>query len=96
MQKKGEVPRTEIFQKQMENLVKDTHCPGMIEETMTGKENFNVAAFKLALGYSPCDKPKSCPPTEEPFTYLQAFAMRIDLEREGAKVNLQKDATAEQ
>lgn len=66
----------------MEYLVRDTYCPGLIQDTMDGAENFNNFAFKMALGYYPSDKPKGCPPTDEPFSYLQAFAMRIDIERE--------------
>lgn len=80
----GEVSVSETHKKQVEYLVRDTYCPGLIQDTMDGAENFNNFAFKLALGYYPSDKPRAqVPPTEEPFSYLQAFSMRIDLEREG-------------
>lgn len=63
---------------QLENLVKDQYCPGAIQSTIDCEEDFNEMSFRLVFG---CDPLPCTLPTVEPISILEAFAMRVELER---------------
>ncbi|XP_067647078.1 uncharacterized protein [Eurosta solidaginis] len=63
---------------QMENLVKDQYCPGAIQSTIDCDEDFNEMSFRLIFGCDPL--PCTLPPVE-PISLLEAFCMRVELER---------------
>lgn len=75
----------------------DNYCPGAIQEAIDGKEDFNAVAFELARVPCTIDE-KACTnaPAEEPLSIIEAFVMRIDIEREGMKKGLKKDASEEE
>lgn len=83
----------QVRQAQVETLVADTYCPGIIQETIDGRENFNRHAFNLSLNKDE-QEPDTCagPPKEDPMTLLEAFAIRIDQERTEIRKNLADDA----
>uniref|UniRef100_A0A1B0BQY8 Uncharacterized protein n=1 Tax=Glossina palpalis gambiensis TaxID=67801 RepID=A0A1B0BQY8_9MUSC len=88
---------TATRQIQIKELVMDNYCPGAIQEAVDGKEDFNAVAFELARVSCAIDE-KTCTnaPAEEPLSIIEAFLMRIDLEREGMKKGLKKDASEEE
>uniref|UniRef100_A0A1A9V4I5 Uncharacterized protein n=1 Tax=Glossina austeni TaxID=7395 RepID=A0A1A9V4I5_GLOAU len=88
---------TATRQMQIKELVMDNYCPGAIQEAIDGKEDFNAVAFELARVPCTIDE-KACTnaPAEEPLSIIEAFAMRIDIEREGMKKGLKKDASEEE
>jgi len=59
-------------------LVLDNNCPGIIQQSLNGRENFNQLAFKIAFG----DKIPNEPHPIDPMTMLEAIKRRIDYERE--------------
>ncbi|KAL7733354.1 hypothetical protein ACLKA6_004848 [Drosophila palustris] len=61
-----------------ENLVMDRTCPGVIQDSLDGRDNFNEYAFQIAFG----DKVPNEPHPIDPMTMLEAIKMRIDYERE--------------
>uniref|UniRef100_A0A1A9WPY3 Uncharacterized protein n=1 Tax=Glossina brevipalpis TaxID=37001 RepID=A0A1A9WPY3_9MUSC len=84
-------------QLQIKELVMDNYCPGAIQETIDGAEDFNAVAFELAR--VPCVIDKNAypsPPKEEPLSIIEAFLMRIDMEREGLKKGLKEDASEDE
>lgn len=77
--------------------MKDTYCPGIIQETIDGRENFNDYSFNMSLSHdtkdlSLCERP----PLEDPMTLLEAFSMRIERERLEINKDLSEEATEEQ
>uniref|UniRef100_A0A1B0GAX1 Uncharacterized protein n=1 Tax=Glossina morsitans morsitans TaxID=37546 RepID=A0A1B0GAX1_GLOMM len=88
---------TATRQMQIKELVMDNYCPGAIQEAIDGKEDFNAVAFELARVPCTIDE-KACTnaPAEEPLSIIEAFVMRIDIEREGMKKGLKKDASEEE
>ncbi|XP_014096049.2 uncharacterized protein [Bactrocera oleae] len=81
---KEETPSPEVEFKcrmrklQLENLVKDQYCPGAIQSTIDCEQDFNEASIRLVFG---CDPLPCTLPTVEPISLLEAFAMRVELER---------------
>ena len=75
--------------------MQDTYCPGIIQETIDGRENFNRQSFKIAINKDEQETVRSCPPKEDPMTLLEAFAIRIDRERTEVRKDVPDDATQE-
>ncbi|KAH8266229.1 hypothetical protein KR038_011807, partial [Drosophila bunnanda] len=67
----------------MEALVKDRSCPGAIQATLNGNENFNEFAFDIAFTGPIPAKPFPV----DPITMLEAIKLRIDYEREEIRRN---------
>lgn len=64
---------------QYENLAKDLYCPGLIQESLANKADFNEEAFTFVFGNpeaAPCQKPVG-----EPISLLDAVLFRLDTER---------------
>lgn len=74
----------------------DTYCPGAIQETLDGMEDFNDRSFSITFGElaSPCSFLPL--PDEEPLTLLEAFSLRIDKEKQSIVSSLPEKATEEQ
>ncbi|XP_062136200.1 putative mediator of RNA polymerase II transcription subunit 26 isoform X1 [Drosophila sulfurigaster albostrigata] len=60
-----------------ESLVLDSNCPGVIQSSLSGKDNFNDHAFQIAFGDQVPNEPKPV----DPITMLEAIKLRIDHER---------------
>ncbi|KAH8234993.1 hypothetical protein KR032_007445 [Drosophila birchii] len=73
----------------MEALVKDRGCPGFIQSTLNGNENFNEFAFDIAF---PGPIPAKPFPVD-PITLVEAIKLRIDYEREEIRRNYRPIAT---
>ncbi|XP_065361088.1 uncharacterized protein LOC135954783 isoform X2 [Calliphora vicina] len=89
--------RTALRKAEIENLVNDTYCPGIIQETIDGRENFNNYSFNISLKQD--SKDASCceaSATEDPMTLLEAFSIRIEKERAEIAKDLKENATEEQ
>ncbi|KAI8118739.1 hypothetical protein CVS40_9694 [Lucilia cuprina] len=86
--------RTAIRKAEIENLVNDTYCPGIIQETIDGRENFNNYSFNMSLVQEPKDA-TVCegPPKEDPMTLLEAFSIRIEKERIEINKDLNETST---
>lgn len=59
-------------------LVMDQGCPGIIQSSLDGVEDFNAYAFDIAFAGSIPEKPYPI----DPITMLEAIKLRIDYERE--------------
>lgn len=59
-------------------MVLDNNCPGIIQQSLNGRENFNEYAFKIAFGNNIPNEPRPI----DPMTMLEAIKNRIDYERE--------------
>ncbi|KRF99201.1 uncharacterized protein Dwil_GK12305 [Drosophila willistoni] len=64
-------------------LVKDHTCPGVIQETLDGKEDFNAYAFEIAFCGNVPNKPKPI----DPISIIEAIKLRIDYERTEIRKN---------
>lgn len=58
-------------------LVKDRSCPGVIQASLNGTDNFNEFAFDIAFAGSIPAKPIPV----DPISMLEAIKLRIDYER---------------
>ncbi|XP_017018388.1 myb-like protein AA isoform X2 [Drosophila kikkawai] len=67
----------------MDALVKDRSCPGVIQSTLNGNEDFNQFAFDIAFAGPVPSKPFPV----DPITMLEAIKLRIDYEREEIRRN---------
>lgn len=68
----------------MEMLVLDRSYPGVIQDTLDGKADFNDLSFQIAYSGKIPDKPFPV----EPISLLEAIQMRIDYERDDIVRNL--------
>ncbi|KAM7356596.1 uncharacterized protein ACRADG_002273 isoform 4-T4 [Cochliomyia hominivorax] len=89
--------RSALRKVEIENLVKDAYCPGIIQDTIDGRENFNDFSFNITLNQDTRDV-NLCerPPLDDPMTLLEAFSMRIEKERLALIKDLHEEATKEQ
>ncbi|XP_052844150.1 uncharacterized protein LOC128257249 isoform X3 [Drosophila gunungcola] len=60
-----------------ETLVKDRFCPGIIQDSLNGRENFNQYAREIAFAGPIPSKPLPV----DPITMIEAIKLRIDYER---------------
>ncbi|ALC42890.1 maker632 [Drosophila busckii] len=60
-----------------DQLVQDHYCPGVIQATLNGDDDFNEYAFQIAFAGVVPDKPEPI----DPMTMLEAIKQRIDHER---------------
>ncbi|XP_044312618.1 uncharacterized protein LOC108046718 isoform X2 [Drosophila rhopaloa] len=60
-----------------ETLVKDRFCPGIIQDSLDGRENFNEYAREIAFAGPVPAKPFPV----DPITMIEAIKLRIDYER---------------
>nr|XP_043066688.1 uncharacterized protein LOC108128402 [Drosophila bipectinata] len=68
-------------------LVKDSFCPGTIQESLNGQGNFNEHAFEISFAGEIPTKPYPV----DPISMLEAIKMRIDIEREEIQKAKQKE-----
>ncbi|KPU78607.1 uncharacterized protein Dana_GF10548 [Drosophila ananassae] len=71
----------------LQYLVKDSFCPGTIQESLNGQGNFNEHAFEISFAGSVPSKPYPV----DPITMLEAIKMRIDIERDEVRKAKQKE-----
>ncbi|XP_032290534.1 PDZ and LIM domain protein Zasp isoform X2 [Drosophila virilis] len=69
-------------------LVMDQSCPGIIQSSLDGVEDFNAYAFDIAFAGSIPEKPYPI----DPITMLEAIKLRIDYEREEIRKRCPSDA----
>lgn len=83
-----------IRKAEIENLVNDTFCPGLIQETIDGRENFNNRSFHISLSKD-TEENSICKesPTVDPMTLLEAFSLRIEKERQQISKDLEESLT---
>ncbi|XP_017059025.1 uncharacterized protein LOC108099882 [Drosophila ficusphila] len=61
----------------LETLVKDRFCPGVIQASLDGREDFNVYAREISFAGAIPNKPIPV----DPITMIEAIKLRIDYER---------------
>ncbi|XP_068148729.1 uncharacterized protein [Drosophila tropicalis] len=71
-------------------LVKDHTCPGVMQETLDGKEDFNAYAFEIAFSGNVPNKPEPI----DPISILEALKLRIDYERTEIRKNHSANTSA--
>ncbi|XP_070071164.1 uncharacterized protein [Drosophila takahashii] len=72
-----------------ETLVKDRFCPGIIQASLDGRENFNEYAREIAFAGPVPEKPFPV----DPITMVEAIKLRIDYERK--EIRKETDKTAD-
>ncbi|KAH8368624.1 hypothetical protein KR084_001958 [Drosophila pseudotakahashii] len=72
-----------------ETLVKDRFCPGIIQASLDGRENFNEYAREIAFAGPVPEKPFPV----DPITMIEAIKLRIDYERK--EIRKENDRTAD-
>ncbi|XP_017072134.1 uncharacterized protein LOC108108562 [Drosophila eugracilis] len=72
-----------------ETLVKDRFCPGIIQASLDGRENFNQYAQEIAFAGPIPEKPFPV----DPITMIEAIKLRIDYERK--EIRKEKDKAEE-
>ncbi|XP_013118666.2 uncharacterized protein LOC106095824 [Stomoxys calcitrans] len=90
--------RVEILKLHLKHLVEDTYCPGLIQATLDGRENFNDISLRLSnknwLIRAPTgDQEKYTP--HDPMTLLEAFSLRIARDRNEVNKNMSVDTAEE-
>uniref|UniRef100_A0A1I8M489 Uncharacterized protein n=1 Tax=Musca domestica TaxID=7370 RepID=A0A1I8M489_MUSDO len=77
--------KARLLKNQIENLVEDSYCPGLIQATLDGIENFNEHSMNMTLRnaetFPDFNETSMRLQEEDPMTLLEAFAIRIDKER---------------
>nr|XP_036671499.1 uncharacterized protein LOC108010496 isoform X1 [Drosophila suzukii] len=73
-----------------ETLVKDRFCPGIIQASLDGRENFNEYAREIAFAGPVPAKPVPV----DPITMIEAIKLRIDYERK--EIRKEKDSAGQQ
>ncbi|XP_075151404.1 uncharacterized protein LOC142225499 [Haematobia irritans] len=80
----------EILKIQLANLVEDTYCPGLIQATLDGRENFND--ISLNLFDKNCQRRQAF---QDHMTLLEAFSVRVDKDRNATLQELSFDTSPE-
>lgn len=74
----------------MQVLVEDAYWPGVIDDSVNRRVNFNDISFRMSFGLK--NTPDDLEPEDVPQTLLESFEMRVDLEASLRKARMQQES----